>query len=536
MSTEDSLATEELLTTIISQLGEATANAGPVLVDSQKRQKVQQVHLVQQEQASLAATIQSTQANWTERARLLARRLASAGEPSAHRHTHEAPENSAPSAGMDQQSPLPDAMPWSERVSWAINLPYGMHEADRSLAVQLLKIELSQSDRSTPNSWMVGVLQKRISELAELAGPEQTSMLQHRIPTLPVETSILVELPVVSMDTTILPVLPPSPAIMIPTPRQMPSTPLMPLQLQPDDDACLDNVQTNVQPNGTATKKRKRRVFKLHSKHASKKDADTQCFVLLPERVTGNNNTSCQQADWWCKEHTLCAVGNGYIVRRRYDKATELYQVLESEEQHSGITVPVKVKKPGDPNPVPPKWMVFVSNKLREGSFPRDVNDCCVEHAASYPGSTWGDPPVLKQIQTRAASITRSAKSVNKLLRTSDLQDFYEGCRVHSAEQWRSKPSDALVVLDWITITTGVTENIGVLFTSMDLFTKMKQLWEALVELPNGVGAGMHLLYDGKHKVSATWCCAWSSVVHAWCADGARWVGDTALGFMHSPL
>jgi hypothetical protein len=50
-----------------------------------------------------------------------------------------------------------------------------MHEADRSLAVQLLKIELSQSDRSTPNSWMVGVLQKRISELAELAGPEQTS-------------------------------------------------------------------------------------------------------------------------------------------------------------------------------------------------------------------------------------------------------------------------------------------------------------------------------------------------------------------------
>ena len=52
------------------------------------------MHLVQQEQASLAATIQSTQANWTERARLLARRLASAGEPSAHRHTHEAPENS----------------------------------------------------------------------------------------------------------------------------------------------------------------------------------------------------------------------------------------------------------------------------------------------------------------------------------------------------------------------------------------------------------------------------------------------------------
>lgn len=48
-------------------------------------------------------------------------------------------------------------------------------------------------------------------------------------------------------------------------------------------------------------------------------------------------------------------MGNGYIVRRRYDKATELYQVLESEEQHSGITVPVKVKKPGDPNPVPPK-------------------------------------------------------------------------------------------------------------------------------------------------------------------------------------
>ena len=41
----------------------------------------------------------------------------------------------------------------------------------------------------------------------------------------------------------------------------------------------------------------------------------------------------------------------------------------------------------------------------------------------------------------------------------------FAGCRVHSAEQWRSKPSDALVVLDWITITTGVTENIGVLFT-----------------------------------------------------------------------
>lgn len=41
------------------------------LVDSQKRQKVQQVHLVQQEQASLAATIQSTQANWTERILIL---------------------------------------------------------------------------------------------------------------------------------------------------------------------------------------------------------------------------------------------------------------------------------------------------------------------------------------------------------------------------------------------------------------------------------------------------------------------------------
>jgi hypothetical protein len=41
------------------------------LVDSQKRQKVQQVRLVQQEQASLAATIQSTQANWTERILIL---------------------------------------------------------------------------------------------------------------------------------------------------------------------------------------------------------------------------------------------------------------------------------------------------------------------------------------------------------------------------------------------------------------------------------------------------------------------------------
>ena len=35
-----------------------------------------------------------------------------------------------------------------------------------------------------------------------------------------------------------------------------------------------------------------RRLFKLRSTHASKKDADTQCFVLLPERVTGQNNTS----------------------------------------------------------------------------------------------------------------------------------------------------------------------------------------------------------------------------------------------------
>lgn len=56
------------------------------------------------------------------------------------------------------------------QVSWAINLPYGMHEADRSLAVQLLGIELSQSD-----GWKIGVLQKRISELSEPAGPEQTS-------------------------------------------------------------------------------------------------------------------------------------------------------------------------------------------------------------------------------------------------------------------------------------------------------------------------------------------------------------------------
>ena len=45
-----------------------------------------------------------------------------------------------------------------------------MHEADRSLAVQLLGIELSQSD-----GWKIGVLQKRISELSEPAGPEQTS-------------------------------------------------------------------------------------------------------------------------------------------------------------------------------------------------------------------------------------------------------------------------------------------------------------------------------------------------------------------------
>ena len=228
-------------------------------------------------------------------------------------------------------------------------------------------------------------------------------------------------------------------------------------------------------------------------------------------------------------------------MRWKFIPAFGQYRVEVSGE-HSTTVVDREQPKVGSPNcntvvlipfqqsvaRLPPQWKKFIEDKLLLGFKPKQVTELVVEEASEgatseqYLDQFGGHAQLLASIQIKSNNMKRgvlllspfcsefrmclAANNPFKLKYLHELEEYYEGAKIETKDDWLKLGIDQLVVLGHTKVqeskTAGGRVSEVAVVTSRRLFKKIKEADEAwdYTDQKTGEkqGPGIPLMTDGK--------------------------------------